>query len=80
MNWKNWLYTLIAGGVGGFASAGLSILAMPDAFNFSAAGWQHIWKALLIGAGVPILTFLKQSPLPSESQTVTATVTTTATK
>lgn len=81
MNWKAWLYSLVAGAVGGFASAGLSALAMPDAFNFTPTGQQHILKAMLIGVLVPVFTFLKQSPLPPTqvtTQTVTLTKTTEA--
>jgi len=76
---KIWLQTLAAGAVGGFASAGLSILAMPDTFNFTPAGWTNILKSLAIGVLVPVLTFLKQSPLPTSTQTTIATVTATKT-
>jgi hypothetical protein len=76
MNWKSWLYTLIAGGIGGASSAGLSILIMPDVFSFSGTGLQHFYKALFIGASVPIATFLKQSPLPNGSYISSMTTTT----
>ncbi len=80
MNWKAWLYSLVAGAIGGCSSAGLSLLAMPDTFSFSGAGLVHVYKALAIGALIPIFTFLKQSPLPTDTVTVQNTATTTLTK
>jgi hypothetical protein len=80
MNWKAWLYSLIAAGIGGAANASLSAFAMPDVFNFSHDGLVHLGKSALIGALVPVLTILKQSPLPApETTTTTATLTTTTT-
>ena len=67
MNWESWTYTLVAGAIGGASSAGLSLLTMPDVFSFSGNGLQHFYKALFIGAIIPVLTFLKQSPLPNGS-------------
>ena len=81
MNWKAWLYSLIAGGIGGAASSTLAAFSMPEVFNFSHDGWVHIAKLAFIGAIVPILTYLKQSPLPPTqvtTQTVTLTKTTEA--
>ena len=78
-NWKVWIYTLVAAGIGGASNALLGVIAMPDTFNFSHAGLINIGKISLIGALVPILTFLKQSPLPA-IQTTTETTTLTKTK
>jgi hypothetical protein len=75
---KTWLYSLVAAGIGGASSAALSVVAMPDVFNFSQPGLIHLAKAAGIGALVPVLTFLKQSPLPVSS--VTATQTTSVTQ
>lgn len=74
---KAWLYSLVSATIGGFASAGLSALAMPDVFNFSHSGWVNLGKALFIGAIVPALTILKQSPLPPDSISSSTTVTNT---
>lgn len=74
---KAWLYSLASAVIGGGSSAALSALAMPDVFNFTPAGWGHLWKAVLIGALIPALTILKQSPLPVDS--VTNTISTTQT-
>jgi hypothetical protein len=80
MNSKAWIYSLVAGAIGGFASAGLSLLAMPDTFSFSGIGLTHLYKALAIGILVPVFTFLKQSPLPTDQVTVQTTATQTVTK
>ena len=73
-NARTWLYSLVAAGIGGASSSLLSTLAMPDAFNFTHTGLIHIAKAAVIGAAVPVLTLLKQSPLPTE-QIVTQSTT-----
>lgn len=80
MNWKAWIYALVAGAIGGMSSAGLSLLAMPDTFSFSGVGETHLLKALAIGALIPVFTFLKQSPLPTDTVTVQTTATQTVTK
>lgn len=73
-SWKAWLYSLVAAGIGGASSAGLSALAMPDVFNFTHSGWIHLAKSAMIGALIPVLTLLKSSPLPP-IQTTTQTTT-----
>lgn len=75
MNWKTWLYSLVAGGIGGGANAVLGAIVMPDVFNFSHDGWVHLGKLALIGALVPVCTLLKQSPLPSFTSVTTVTKT-----
>jgi hypothetical protein len=75
MNWKTWLYSLVAASIGGASSAALSAFAMPDVFNLSHLGLVHLGKATLIGGLLPVLTLLKQSPLPTSSVTVTTTQT-----
>lgn len=80
MNWKTWLHSLIAAGIGGASNAALGALAMPDTFNFSHAGLMNLGKMALIGALVPVLTLLKQSPLPSDTVTIQTTATQTVTK
>jgi hypothetical protein len=66
---RTWLHSLAAAGIGGFSSAVLSALAMPDVVNGSPEGLTHAVKLALIGALVPVLTLLKQSPLPSQEAT-----------
>jgi hypothetical protein len=65
MNWKTWIHSLAAAGIGGAANALLGTVAMPDTFNFSHAGLINMAKIAAVGALVPVLTLLKQSPLPT---------------
>ena len=71
MTWKAWLHSLVAGAIGGASNAMLGAVAMPDTFNFSHQGWLNLSKLALMGAVVPVLTLLKQSPLPSAEMTTT---------
>ena len=64
MNWKTWLHSLAAAAIGGASTAALTSFAIPDTFNFTHAGLINLGKVTLIGAIVPVLTLLKQSPLP----------------
>ena len=59
-----WLHSILAAAIGGASNAALGAIAMPDTFNFSHAGLVNLGKIALIGALVPVLTLLKQSPLP----------------
>jgi len=63
----------LAAGIGGAANASLGALAMPDTFNFSHSGLINLAKISLIGALVPVLTLLKNSPLPAISTTTQTT-------
>jgi len=74
---KTWLHSLLAAAIGGGANALLGVVAMPDTFNFTTQGMENIGKIALIGVAVPVLTLLKQSPLPSSEVTTTAQVKTT---
>jgi hypothetical protein len=71
MNWKGWLYALISAGVGGAANALGGVIVAPSVFNFTPTGWENIGKLALFGFAVPVLAYLKQSPLPPESQVTT---------
>jgi len=74
-NLSTWIQSLLAAAIGGAASSLLSTLAMPDAFNTTHDGMIHIAKAAMIGAAVPVLTLLKQSPLPTTVAKETTTLT-----
>lgn len=74
-NLSTWVQSLLAAAIGGAASALLSALAMPDAFNTTHDGLVHIAKAAFIGAAIPVLTLLKQSPLPTTIAKETTTLT-----
>lgn len=72
---KAWLHSLVAAGIGGASNAILGALAMPDTFNFTHQGLMNLGKIALMGLAVPVLTLLKQSPLPDSSVTITTTQT-----
>ena len=74
MNWKVWAYSLFSGGIGGAANSLGGVVVAPSVFNFTHAGWIKIGELALFGFAVPVLAFLKQSPLPA-LQTTTKTVT-----
>jgi len=71
MNWKGWLYSLVSAGVGGAASALGGAIVAPSVFNFTPGGLQKLGELALFGFAVPVLAYLKQSPLPPESQVTT---------
>jgi hypothetical protein len=75
---KAWIHSLIAAAIGGASNSLLGVVVMPDTFNFTPQGWANMGKIALVGAVVPVLTLLKQSPLPASS--ITATQITSVTK
>lgn len=62
MNWKPWLHSLIAAAIGGFASAASAAIVVPHATILL------VLKLGAVGAVVPVLTLLKQSPLPPDNE------------
>lgn len=64
-SWKGWVHGLGAALIGGAASAGAAALAAPQAFNFTHQGLVAFGKVVFIGAALPALAYLKQSPLPA---------------
>lgn len=65
MNWKHWLYGLIAAIVNGFASGIVLVIVDPAVFNLQAGLPKLLSTAAVLGlfgaAG-----YLKQSPLPPD--------------
>ena len=75
---KNWLYGLMAAGVGAAASGVLLVVVNPGTFDiYSAAGWKNIGTACGASALVAIAGYLKQSPLPAKRVEVSETHTVT---
>lgn len=64
MNWKPWIHSLIAAAIGGAASALGLVIVSPSSVTWSWAGAAHLGEVALIGAVIPVLALLKQSPLP----------------
>ena len=70
---KAWLHGLVAAAVSTFATAGGAALTMPDIFNFSKPGLANLAKIVVVPVITTVFGYLKQSPLPSSTQTVTVT-------
>lgn len=70
------MQSLLAAAIGGGANAMLGAIAMPDTFNLTHAGLLNLAKITVIGILVPVLTLLKQSPLPTTTASSTTTLTT----
>jgi len=68
MNWKPWLHSLAAAAIGGFATA------LGAALVTGNTTLRQAWQMALVGALIPVLALLKQSPLP-DITTVTTTET-----
>ncbi len=75
MGWKAWLYTLLSAGIGGAANSLGGAIVAPSVFNFSHEGLVKMGELALFGFAVPVLAFLKQSPLPPASQVTTVATT-----
>jgi membrane protein required for beta-lactamase induction len=73
-NSEIWLRGLAAAAIGGASSALTAWFAAPDAFNLSKPGMAALAKVVIGGAALPTFAYLKQSPLPMVSATVTTTV------
>ena len=70
-SWRAWLHSLVAAAIGGASNAALGVVTMPDTFNFTHAGMINLAKIAAGGAIVPVLTLLKQSPLPGAPSATT---------
>lgn len=79
-NTETWLRGIAAAAIGGLSSALIAWFAAPQAFDLSPAGKLALTKVIVGGSLLPVLAYLKQSPLPAASVTVTQESTVTATK
>jgi hypothetical protein len=76
---KQWLHGLGAAVIGAASAAIPLALGDPHDFNLSRRGLLDFARVVGVPALIAAAAYLKQSPLPSESSTVTATVTQTVT-
>lgn len=72
---KVWLHGLFAAAVSAFASAASGAIALPTVFTFDRNGLINMVKLATVPAMLAVFAYLKSSPLPAQSVTVTATVT-----
>jgi hypothetical protein len=71
MNWKPWLYGLISAGVGAVGGAIPLVIIAPTTFNMTGGGLAKLGEACGASALIAMGLYLKQSPLPPESQVTT---------
>ena len=71
MGWKPWLYSLFSAAIGAAGSAVSLIIIAPATFNFTGGGLGKLGEACAANALIAIGLYLKQSPLPPESQVTT---------
>lgn len=74
MNKKAWIQGLLTAFITAFSTAAIGVLTLPTVFNGSKDGLFNIAKMTLVPALISVFTFLKQSPLPTDSTTTTVTV------
>ena len=80
MNWKVWLKGLAAAAISALSTAAGGALALPAVFNFSHDGLVNTAKIVFVPMLIAVFAYLKSSPLPPDTITVTDTKTITATK
>jgi len=72
---KTWIHSIAAAGISSGANAVLATVVSPSTFNFSGPGLLKLAELVALSSALAVALILKQSPLPSDAQTVTATVT-----
>lgn len=79
-NVKVWLHGLVAAMISAFATGAAGVFALPTVFTFNKIGFINMVKLGTIPAIVSAFLYLKASPLPAISATVTTTETVELTK
>ena len=64
---KVWLHSIAVASIGGATGALGLLIVSPDSVTWTAAGALALGKVALIGAVIPVLALLKQSPLPGDT-------------
>ena len=63
MDWKFWLYGLVAAFINGFASGIVLVIAAPETFNLQS-GWERLlWTSAVLGI-FGAANYLKANPAP----------------
>jgi hypothetical protein len=78
-NTRIWLHGLGSAAIGTAASSVSAMWAAPETFNFSHAGLAKLGQISAASAFFAAVLYLKQSPLPVSSVTVTETASKTVT-
>lgn len=74
-DWKPWLHGLLAAAISAFSTAASGAIALPTVFSFTRDGFINMVKLAAVPAFLAVFAYLKQSPLPAESVTITAQTT-----
>ena len=77
MTTKAWVYSLVSAAISAAASGITAGIVAPESFNFSGPGLAKLGALCGVNALIAVANFLKQSPLPTDTATVTTTVTAT---
>jgi hypothetical protein len=64
---KVWIHSLAVAAIGGAAGALGLVIVSPSSVTWTLAGARSLGEAALIGAVIPVLALLKQSPLPGNT-------------
>ena len=79
-NLKVWLHGLAAAGISAFASAASGAIALPSVFTFDRNGFINMAKLAIVPAMLAVFAYLKSSPIPAITATLTTSETLEVTK
>ena len=79
-NLKVWLHGLAAAGISAFASAASGAIALPSVFTFDRSGFINMAKLAIVPAMLAVFAYLKSSPIPAITATLTTSETLEVTK
>jgi hypothetical protein len=74
MNFKLWVHGLAAATISSFSSAASGVLLLPNVFTFDKPGFINMVKISVVPALLAAFAYLKSSPVPALSVSVTKTV------
>jgi hypothetical protein len=75
-----WLKGMAAAAISAFTTAAGGAIVLPAVFNFSHDGLANTAKLIFVPTVGAVLAYLKASPMPVESETVSADTTVSTTK
>jgi hypothetical protein len=77
---KVWLHGLAAAAISAFASAASGAIALPSVFTFDRNGFINMAKLATVPALLAVFAYLKGSPIPAITTTLTTSETVEVTK
>ena len=79
-NLKVWFHGLAAAAISAFASAASGAIALPSVFTFDRNGFINMAKLATVPALLAVFAYLKSSPIPTITTTLTTNETLEVTK